>query len=151
MTNGSNQTYDSFLLSVERHTLFLCSLFCLVRFDFCFAQRYGFSRWVVRASGCNAGPCHGGCGVESPQAKAGTDPEGPAPSMTQLSPRLPPLGFFRKCSQNCISAQSCWLCWASFEDACWTKPYRGIMQGKLELPVLLQAQGKGGMEQLSIG
>jgi len=31
------------------------------------------------------------------------------------------------------------------------KPYRGVMWGKPELPVLLQAQGKGGMEQLNAG
>lgn len=50
-------------------TLFLCSLFCLVHFEFCFAQRYGFSRWVRRASGCKVGPCHGDVGLNPPRQR----------------------------------------------------------------------------------
>lgn len=141
----------SFSVLNDTLTLFLFSLFCLIHFYICFAQRYGFGMWVIRASGCNAGPCRGRHGVESPQAKAGTGPECPASPITQLSPSLLLLGFFRKCNQNCILAQSCWLGSASFEDACWTKPYRVLMRGELELPILLQAQEKVGMEQPSVG
>lgn len=43
VTDGSNQTYVSFLLGVKRHTFLLCSLLCLVHSDFCFVQRYDFS------------------------------------------------------------------------------------------------------------